>query len=169
MTTFSLTRIVVAVAASSFLAVPVGAQQVPAQNPATPPVTADTGTAVEGSRNGRSDADDPSVAGRAVLGFLGGLPIGFLGPLVSQGDPGGSIGIGSGVGIIGAAWIVGSAKPRPSPYHRERGEAYWRAYSESYKERLLERRAKAAVLGGLGGVLFGFGVLFLFLSQYTSS
>jgi hypothetical protein len=103
-----------------------------------------------------------------MLGFIGGLPIGFLGTLVFQGDPGGVIGIGSGAAIIGAAWRVGTAKPAPSPYIASRGEAYARSYSESYRERLLERRRNAALLGGLAGTAVGFGFLILLLSQMTT-
>jgi hypothetical protein len=103
-----------------------------------------------------------------MLGFIGGLPIGFTGILVIQGDPAGFVGIGTGVVIIGAAWRVGSAKPPPSRYIRGRGEAYERSYSESYEQRLLERRKKAAMLGGLAGGAIGFGFLFLLLSQITT-
>jgi len=103
-----------------------------------------------------------------MLGFIGGLPIGFLGTLVIQGDPAGFIGLGSGVGIIGAAWRVGNAKPPPSQYIRERGEAYERSYSEGYEKRLRERRRNAAMLGGLAGGVVGFGILFALLSQITT-
>jgi hypothetical protein len=103
-----------------------------------------------------------------MLGFLGGLPIGFLGTLVIQGDPAGFIGLGSGVAIIGAAWKAGNAKPPPSPYIRERGEAYQRSYSESYEKRLHERRRSAAMLGGVAGSIVGLGILFALLSQITT-
>jgi len=103
-----------------------------------------------------------------MLGFIGGLPIGFLGISVSQGDPGGVIAVGSGAAIIGAAWRVGTAKPPPSLYIQSRGEAYARSYSESYAERLLERRRNAAMVGGLAGTAIGFGLLVLLLSQLTT-
>ena len=103
-----------------------------------------------------------------MLGFIGGVPLGFLGPLVTQGDPGGAIGVGSGAAIIGGAWRLGTAKPPPSPYIQSRGEAYARSYSESYEKRLLERRRNAALLGGLAGTLTGFGFLILLLSTLTT-
>ena len=163
-----LSLLAVAAAVSWFIATPVGAQQASAQNSATPRVPADTGTAEEGLRAGSAAAEDPDVTGRAMLGFIGGLPIGFLGTLVIQGDPAGFIGLGSGVGIIGAAWRVGNAKPPPSQYIRERGEAYERSYSEGYEKRLRERRRNAAMLGGLAGGVVGFGILFALLSQITT-
>jgi hypothetical protein len=100
-----------------------------------------------------------------MLGFIGGLPIGFLGPAVIKANPLGFVGIGSGIGIIGAAGRVGNTKPSSSRYIRERGEVYERAYSESYEKRFLERRRNAATLGGLTGGVVGFGLLFLLLSQ----
>ena len=163
-----LSLLAVAAAVCWFIATSVGAQQASAQNSATPRVPVDTGTAEEGLRAGSAAADDPDVTGRAMLGFIGGLPIGFLGALVIQGDPAGFIGLGSGVGIIGAAWRVGNAKPPPSRYIRERGEAYERSYSESYEKRLRERRRNAAMLGGLVGGVVGFGILFALLSQITT-
>jgi len=160
--------LVVAAAVSWSIATPVGAQQVPPQNSATPRVPADTGTAEEGLRAGSAAAEDPDVAGRAMLGFVGGLPIGFLGTLVIQGDPAGVIGLASGVGIIGAAWKAGNAKPPPSGFIRERGEAYQRSYSQSYEKRLRERRRNAAMLGGVAGSVVGFAILFALLSQITT-
>jgi hypothetical protein len=161
-------RIVVAAAVCCFTTTPVGAQQAPAQNPAAPLVAADTGTAEEGLRAGSEAAEDPSVAGRAMLGFIGGLPIGFLGTSVIKSNAVGFIGIASGVGIIGAAWRTGNTTPPPSGHIRERGEAYEHSYSESYKKRLLERRRNAAMLGGLAGGVVGFGILFALLSQITT-
>ena len=163
-----LGRILIAAGAAWFIAMSVGAQHASAQDSASPKPIADTGTAEQGTRNGKSAAEDRAVSGRAMLGFLGGLPIGFLGITVSQGDPAGAIGIGSGAAIIGAAWRVGTAKPPPSRYVQSRGEAYARSYSESYEKRLLERRRNAALLGGLAGTGIGFGVLFLLLSQLTT-
>jgi hypothetical protein len=161
-------RVIVAASAAWFIAMSLGAQRASAQDSVSLKVLANTGTAQEGSRDGKSAAEERPVSGRAMVGFIGGLPIGFLGILVLQGDPGGAIGIGSGAAIIGAAWRVGTAKPPLSPYIQSRGETYARFYSESYEERLLERRRNAALLGGLAGSAIGFGFLVLLLSQYTS-
>jgi hypothetical protein len=163
-----LGRILVAAGAAWCIATSVGAQHASAQDSASVKPAADTGTAEEGSRDGKSAADDRPVSGRAMLGFIGGLPIGFLGITVSQGDPAGAISIGSGAAIIGAAWRLGTARPPPNRFMQSRGEAYARSYSESYKERLLERRRNAALLGGLAGTAIGFGVLILLLSQLTT-
>jgi hypothetical protein len=103
-----------------------------------------------------------------MLGFVGGLSIGFLGTAVIKANPLGFVGLGSGIGIIGAAGRAGNARPSSSRYIRERGEVYERAYSESYERRFLERRRNAAMLGGLTGGVFGFGLLLLLLSQITT-
>lgn len=141
-----------------------GAQLPPAQNSPTAPVTADTSTALQGIHAGSAAAAERSVAGRGMLGFIGGLPIGFLGTLLLQGDPAGPIGVGLGLGIIGVAWKLGDAAPPQTQSILERGEAYRRAYSESYEKRLSERRKKAALLGGLAGAVTGLGILFSLLS-----
>ena len=161
-------RIVIAAGATWLIATSVGAQHASAQDSVSVKPIADTGTAEEGSRDGRSAAEDRSVAGRGMVGFIGGVPIGFLGPLITQGDPGGAIGVGSGAAMIGGASRLGTAKPPPSQCIQSRGEAYARACSESYEKRLLERRARAALLGGLAGTLTGLGFLMLVLSTLTT-
>jgi hypothetical protein len=152
-------------AVSLFIASPLGGQQAPAGISVAAAVTVDTGTAAEGLRAGSASAAERGVAGRAIGGFIGGLPIGFLGTLLIQGDPGGPIGVGLGLGIIGAAWKLGKIEPPQSQSMHERGETYKRAYLESYKERLSERRRKAAILGGLAGGVTGLGLLFMILSE----
>jgi len=141
------------------------AQQIPpAGTSLTAVVTADTGTAAEGRRDGSAAAAERSVAGRAIVGFIGGLPIGLFG-LVGPGDPALAIGVGSGVGIVGAAWRLGRSDPPLNQSIQERSESYRRAYSESYKDRLRKRRGKAAILGGVAGVVSGFGLLIALLSD----
>jgi hypothetical protein len=70
--------------------------------------------------------------------------------------------------MIGGAWRLGTVKPPPSQPIQSRGEAYARAYSKSYEKRLLERRGRAALLGGLAGTLTGLGFLILLLSTLTT-
>ncbi len=85
------------------VATSVRAQQVPAGGSFAVPIAADTGTTAEGARAGIAAAEERVVAGRAMGGFIGGLPIGFLGLLLTRADPAGAIGVGSGLGIIGAS------------------------------------------------------------------
>jgi len=147
-----------------FFAAALGAQQLPAQD-LRAQVGADSGTAAEGLRDGSADASERSVAGRAILGFLGGLPVGFFAPSAIAFDPGAIVGAALGVGIIGAGWKLVNAEPRPDHKNRGRGESYNAAYTEMYQERLLERRKKAAILGSLAGAVSGLGLLVSLLSQ----
>lgn len=148
---------------SIFFAATLGAQQLRGQD-LRAQVGADTGTAAEGLRDGSADASERSVAGRMMLGFLGGLPVGFFAPSAVAFNPGSIVGVGLGLGVIGATWKLGDAKPRPQS-SRGRGESYNLAYSEIYRERLLERRKQAGILGGLVGGVSGLGLLVLLLSQ----
>ena len=147
------------------VATSVRAQQVPAGGSCAVPIAADTGTTAEGARAGIAAAEERVVAGRAMGGFIGGLPIGFLGILVIQGDPVGAIGIGAGVGIIGASWRLGGIEPPQTQSLRDHGPAYQGAYARSYRERLLDRRRKAAILSGVAGSVTGFVLLFMLLSS----
>jgi hypothetical protein len=99
-----------------------------------------------------------------MLGFVGGLPVGFFAPSAVAFNPGSIAGVGLGLGVIGATWKLGDAEPRPQR-GRGRGEAYTRAYSEIYQERLVERRKQAGILGGLAGGVSGLGLLVLLLSH----
>jgi hypothetical protein len=119
----------------------------------------------EGARAGVAAAEERDVAGRAVGGFLGGLPIGFFGILVLQPDPAGAIGVGGGLAIIGASWKLGGIEPPQTQSLRERGPAYRRAYTRSYGERLIQRRRNAALLGGVAGTLAGFALIFALISS----
>jgi len=149
--------------ASMFFAATLGAQLLPGQELRTQ-VSADTGTAAEGFEDGSADASERSVAGRMMLGFVGGLPVGFFATSAVAFNPGSIAGVGLGLSIIGATWKLGDAEPRPHS-NRRRGESYNRAYSEIYQERLLERRKQAGILGGLAGGVSGLGLLVLLLSQ----
>ena len=129
---------------------------------------ADTSTAEEGMRAGIEAANDRNVAGQAILGFVGGVPIGFSALVLRQGDAPAILAGAVGVGIIETTWRIGNATPRLTPAVEERGAAYARAYSRSYRERLVERRRNAARVGGLVGTLSGLGLLFYALSQVTT-
>ena len=146
----------------------VRAQQVPGGTTVAVPIAADTGTTVEGASAGIVAAEERVVAGRAMGGFIGGLPIGFLGLLLTRADPAGAIGVGSGLVIIGVSWKLGGIEPPQTQTLREHGPAYQRAYSRSYGERLRQRRRNAAILGGVAGTVTGFGLLFLLLSSITT-
>jgi len=119
-------------------------------------------------RAGIEAANERNVAGQAILGFVGGLPIGFSALVLGQGDTPTILAGAVGVAIIETTWRIGSAAPPPTPAVEERGGAYARAYARSYRERLLERRRKAARVGGLVGTLSGLGLLFFALSQVTT-
>jgi hypothetical protein len=148
-----------------FAATIVGAQRLPGQSIGPAQIAADTGTVAEGRQAGTAAAGEVQVVGRAAVGFIGGLPIGFLGILVTQGDPAGPIGVGTGLLIIGAAARLGDTRPPRTQSLSERGDSYRRAFTESYGKRLLQRRGKAAMLGGLAGAVTGFGLLLALISQ----
>ena len=127
----------------------------------------DTSTSEEGMRAGIEAANERNVVGHGILGFVGGVPIGFFAGL-GQGDTQAILGGVLGVAVIETSWRIGRAIPPPTPVIEERGAAYARAYSRSYRERLVERRKKAARVGGLVGTLSGVGLLFFALSQMTT-
>lgn len=155
--TFAICWLVASVCAATVSAQPMAS---PVRAPAE--IAVDTGSAEEGGQAGKTAGGKRSVTDRFAMAFLGGLPIGLLG--VALEDPVGFIALGVGVVTIDAAWKAGSVAPSPHEIRTDRGEAYRRAYRESYGKRLRERRGKAAMLGGLVGTVTGFGLLFVLLS-----
>ncbi len=131
------------------------AQEPPAQNPASAPITADTGTVEEGRQAGKVAAGKRRMEGRLTAGYVGGLAISTLGTYVFVDKRLGVIGLGTGVAIIGTAWSLGDTQPLRTPSTSERGDAYSRAYSESYAKTLRSRRRKAVLLGGVVGIVGG--------------
>jgi hypothetical protein len=129
--------------------------------------TVDTLSAVAGARDGRLAADRPSVAGRFATGFAGGIPAGFFGlPALGEHDALFVIGAGTGFAIIGGAVAGGSTDPPPAVADSAaaRGPAYEQAFRKEYGARLHGRRASAALLGGVTGVVSGIALLVWLLS-----
>ena len=135
------------------------------------PAPADTLTAEEGTHAGRLAARQPTVAGRALAGFVGGLPVGFFG-LIALRDPSPEpkAFAGAGLAAIVAAASVGSVAPGDSlaSAAASYGPVYQRAFTEAYGRRLGSRRRAAATAGGLLGAGVGLATLIAFLSGMST-
>ena len=127
--------------------------------------TGDTLTAVQGAQAGQIAARRPEVFGRAMLGFVSGIPIGFSVPSFAYGGVGG---VALGVAGIEAAGRLGDTAPSPGAEIQARGDAFTKAYIESYSTTLSRRRVGAARTGGVMGSVAGFGFLFFLLSHMTT-
>jgi hypothetical protein len=154
--------------ASLSLARPASAQLIEARGASVTVLKADTGTYAEGMRAGIEAANDRNVAGQAILGFVGGVPIGFSALILGQTDTPAILFTAVGVAIVETTWRIGSTTPPRTPFVERRGDAFSRAYSTTYRERLVQRRKKAARLGGVAGAIAGAGLLVLALSSSST-
>jgi hypothetical protein len=106
-----------------------------------------------------------------LAGFVGGLPIGFSGiPALTDHDAVFVLSTGAGFGIVGGAVLSGSVDPPPAlaDSAAARGAAYEQAFRKEYVAQLHRRRARAALGGGVAGVVSGFALLFWALSQIST-
>lgn len=112
--------------------------------------------------HGRRDAGAQDLVGRGVVGFIGGLPVGFFGPFVLLSrEPVTLLPPGLGVAVVVAAAGVGSTEP-PSylvTAAAVRGPAYETTYRAAFADRLRERRQRFAFVGGGLGAATGLGIL----------
>lgn len=166
-----------ALLAAATLAVPrAHAQEAPGGSP-RPSACASAG-ALEGADAGAWAAGRRGVTQYAVVGFLGGLPAGYLAPLAL-----GAGGLGPAdpseqrlltAGVAGVAATAAFAARRPALPADEAARlracapAYRDAFGEAYAARLRQRRLRAALRGGAGGAAVGLGLLFFVASQLTT-
>ena len=124
----------------------------------------------EGLWAGHQSAERESVAGRAALGFLGGVPAGFfLIPAVTLSPPW-MIVAGSGGAVVISAARMGGSEPSADIVERAANgrEAFARGFRQGHTERLRARRHKAAIVGGTVGAAAGFGYFLWLVSHiYT--
>jgi hypothetical protein len=146
---------------------PLSAQEIKADSLRLVP--ADTGTWAEGRADGRAAGSMPPVAGRAVAGFAGGVPVGFFG-ILSFAHPVPAIATVAGAAAVIAAVGSGSVAlpPSLSDEARRRSPSYAAGFAEGYADRLRSRRRTAAIWGGVAGTASGFALLVLMLSQINS-
>ena len=125
------------------------------------PIATDTSSWRAGVQAGKDSAEDPPVALRSVVGFVAGVPSGFLGVAAFTLAPQAIVGLGAGVGIIAATASVGSVAPpaAAAEYASSRGPEFERGFRTGYADRLRSRRASAAAKGGAAGAATGFAFL----------
>ncbi len=120
----------------------------------------------EGLWAGHESADRQSVAGRAALGFLGGVPTGFF-LIPAAVAPQWTLAAGSGVAVVISAARMGGSEPPADVVERAANgrEAFARAFRQGHIERLRARRHKAALAGGALGAAAGVGSFLWLLSH----
>jgi hypothetical protein len=161
-----INRALVALASATIVAWPSGlARAQPPSGGDTVVSPVDTLTAAQGSDAGRIAARQPDVLGRAMLGFVSGLPIGFSVPSLAYG---GIAGVALGVAGIEAAGRIGDTSPPSSSGIQERGGAFRAAYIKSYRTTLGQRQRGAARNGGVLGSIAGFGLLYFLITHMTT-
>jgi hypothetical protein len=124
----------------------------------------------EGLSAGHESAERQSVAGRASLGFLGGVPTGFfLLPAVTLSPPW-ILAAGSGVALVISAGRTGGSEPPADVVESAANgrEAFARGFRQGHTERLRARRHKAALVGGAVGVAAGLGYFFWLVSNIST-
>lgn len=124
--------------------------------------------AMLGARAGTLAVQQPSVGGRFVLGFLGGVPTGlYCLPLVMQGDPGPATISSAGLLLLlGATWAGRhSIAPGDLASVGARESSYREAFATAYSSTVGHRRTRAALLGWFLGVVVGLGTVLLTLSD----
>jgi hypothetical protein len=120
-----------------------------------------------GRRDGSASANNHGVRGRFALAFVGGLPLGFVGPLaVASHYSAPKLAAGAGIGVIGAAAVAGEAGPPQSLIDSVgmHGSHYEQAFRRAYSDRLRDRRKRSAFWGGLAGTATGLGAFILIAS-----
>jgi hypothetical protein len=131
----------------------------PIANAQDAPAGATTDAARRGHRAGRTAADTTPVRGYVVVGALTGFVGGALGfPFWASN----AAAVGS-LALVPFAWTVAVAgkRSRAAPTLdlaariQSEPEAYQEAFRASYAQRLAQRRRRAAIIGGVGGVLVG--------------
>jgi hypothetical protein len=150
-----------ATACSIALATPLVAQDTSASTPAAI-MEADSASWDAGRLEGREAANEAIVAHRALMGFIVGVPMGFLAlPAAYTASPiligGEAIAVAAVVGL----GRVGNARPAESLVQRaaSRGQEYASGMEQGYADRLRSRRMKAAAGGAIAGVATGAGLL----------
>ena len=127
----------------------------------------------EALADGRRAAEDRYVGGRLLGGALAGLPLGFSGSamLFVGPDPQFVMGTVLGGGGLLLARAPGNIAPPDSlaALAAKEGPLYEQAWRAGYRERLSERRRRAADVGGTIGALIGIGfIAYIFLQpDYT--
>ena len=124
----------------------------------------------EGFSAGQESAERQSVAARAALSFLGGVPTGFsLIPAVTLSPPWMLV-AGSGSAVMISAGRMGGSEPPSDVVEKAANgrETFARGFRRGHTERLRERRHTAALVGGATGAAAGLGFFVWLVSQmYT--
>lgn len=116
--------------------------------PAVQTTASSPNPAFDGMFDGRTAANQKGTGGYFVGGLVGGVTLGLIG--------------------TGIAWGIASAgDPAPSQTQsmiiRQKGNEYAFAYSESYSQRVKQKRKRSAVTGGLIGTA---AIVAVILSSY---
>lgn len=109
--------------------------------------------------DGQRAAEQRFVGGRALVGTLAGLPLGFFGSLMLVAGPQPELVAGAALGGTGLilARRAGDTTPHDSlaALAAKEGPVYEQAWRAGYSERLGQRRRRAANVGGALGALIG--------------
>lgn len=123
---------------------------------------------IEMSEAGIAAADAHAVSGRAILGFFGGVSVGFFTPIaLATRHPASALVPFGGVALIATAAGAGSTSPPEELVTRaSRGDPWLAAeFQSAYERRLTSRRKRAAVIGGVTGTVTGVGLLAWLISS----